>query len=243
MLTNCILLEADDKNSLGGSCLNDLINMSNYLYNNINEIDNIFILTTKRISNKNKFPKICNFKIFEDKDVLRNIVNNLTHNSQLFVLISGHGYQIKDISNDEIDLFDEYIKSKNQIVLDDDLREIFILPIKKKNIKFIGIVDTCHSGTMFDLDYSYIGNKWIKDTKRDLYEVDAISIGACQDNQLDNCDLGNIGFGGSLTVHLIDNNLVKDLFNVNKVKSVFNKLSKIMIKLKQTPVLQTNKIF
>ena len=51
MLTNCILLEADDKNSLGGSCLNDLINMSNYLYNNINEIDNIFILTTKRISN------------------------------------------------------------------------------------------------------------------------------------------------------------------------------------------------
>ena len=31
----------------------------------------------------------------------------------------------------------------------------------------------------------------------------ALSIGACSDNQLDNCDIGDIGYGGALTVHMM----------------------------------------
>ena len=242
MNKKCILIEADPSNSLGGSCINDLIYTANYLEGFVNEIN---ILTTSNIddSRVRKFPRHCNFFLF-DKQILIDLLNNISDNSTIFVLISGHGYQKIDLSNDEIDGKDEYIRSKKSIILDDDLRDIFIVPLKEKNnINFIGMIDTCHSGSMFDLDYSFNGNEWIIDTKRELLNVNAISIGACKDNQLDNCDLGNIGFGGSLTVHMIDNDLIKDLFDLKKVKNTYFKLLKILKKLNQTPVLQSNIIF
>ena len=94
---------------------------------------------------------------------------------------------------------------------------------------------------MFDLDFRYTKGSWLKDTNRDLISINAISIGACLDNQLDNCDIGNIGFGGALTVHLIDNNLIKHLLKGEEIY-VFNKLEKIFKNLRQTPVLQKCKI-
>ena len=237
-----ILIEADPSNSLGGSCINDLIYTANYLEDYVKEIN---ILTTSNLDDLkiSKFPKKSNFYIF-DKETLIDLLKNISDNSTIFVLISGHGYQKKDLSNDEIDGKDEYIRSKKSIILDDDLRDIFIVPLKEKNnINFIGMIDTCHSGSMFDLDYSFNGNEWIIDTKRELLNVNAISIGACKDNQLDNCDVGNIGFGGSLTVHMIDNDLIKDLFDLKKVKNIYFNLLRILKKLNQTPVLQSNIIF
>ena len=65
--------------------------------------------------------------------------------------------------------------------------------------------------------------------------------GWCLDNQWNNCDRGNIGFGGALTVHLIDNKLIKHLLKGEEIY-VFNKLEKIFKNLRQTPVLQKCKI-
>ena len=229
------LIECDSSNSLGGSCLRDLKNMSNHIHS-----DKIFVFTTNPI-NTNGFPEKTEFFNL-DVNNLKKCIAKVNDHSTVMTLISGHGYQMKDRSGDELDGMDEYIKTSNSIILDDDLRNIFILPLsKKQNIKFIGLIDTCHSGTMFDLDFRYKKGSWFKDTNRDLISINAISIGACLDNQLDNCDIGNIGFGGALTVHLIDNNLVKYLLKGEEIY-VFNKLEKIFKNLRQTPVLQKCKI-
>lgn len=230
------LIECDFYNTLGGSCLRDLKNVSNHL-----DSENIFVFTTNPVIT-NGFPKKTEFFNLNVNN-LKKCIAKVKDKSTVITLISGHGYQIKDKSGDELDGMDEYIKTSNSVILDDDLRDLFILSLsKKQNIKFIGLIDTCHSGTMFDLDYRYTKESWSKDTNRDLISINAISIGACLDNQLDNCDIGEIGFGGALTVHLIDNNLIKHLLEGEEIY-VFNKLKKIFKNLRQTPVLQKCKIF
>ena len=46
-------------------------------------------------------------------------------------MISGHGYQRKDVAGDEIDGMDECIRTKNEIILDDDLWKLFIKDMDK----------------------------------------------------------------------------------------------------------------
>ena len=140
--------------------------------------------------------------------------------STLLVAISGHGYQKRDINGDEMDGMDEYVRTCNEIIIDDDLWEIFIKNMNK-SINFVGICDTCHSGTMFDLDYFWNGNEWILDTKRNKVYRNAISIGACKDNQLDNCDIGEtIGFGGCLTIQLIEHDYLCKLLEFDEKKFI-----------------------
>ena len=226
------LIECDPKNSLGGSCIRDLINTASHINS-----PNTFVFTTNGVE-KSEFPSQCKFYSLERKQ-LEEMVSNVPDNTTIFVLISGHGYQTHYHSNDEIDGKDEYIKTKKGLLLDDDLREIFVCSLQtKKNVNFIGLVDTCHSGSMFDLDYAYNGNDWVVDTKRQPILVDAVSLSACRDNQLDNCDIGDVGFGGSLTVHMIDNNLMKDMLDKSKHYTVYIKMKQILAKLNQTPVLQ-----
>jgi hypothetical protein len=238
----CILIETDPKNSLGGSCIRDLYNTANYLI--VNEyLQDIFVFTTNEISNKNKFPNITKFDILSNfKKQLNDRLNMIPNNSTLLVMISGHGYQKNDSNNDELDGMDEYVKTKNEFIIDDDLWEIFIKNMDK-SINFVGICDTCHSGSMFDLDYSWNGNEWMEDSKRDKIKRNAISIGACKDNQLENCDIGeSIGFGGALTIQLIENNLLNNLIDCDNKKliGVYNTISKNLKVFNQEPVIQTN---
>jgi len=231
MEINLFLIECDPGNSLGGSCIRDLYNTANHM-----NYSNIYVFTTNK-PDKKKFPIHSEFFILNILN-LKKCMSKIKNKSTIIVLISGHGYQMKDREGDELDGMDEYIKDKQEIIKDDQLREIFICPlINKSQINFIGLVDTCHSGTMFDLDYSYNGQRWLKDTNRAAINVDAISLSACRDNQLDNCDIGNIGYGGALTVHLLDNNFLKDIINKKHIE-VYNKLKIIFKKLGQTPILQ-----
>ena len=96
---------------------------------------------------------------------------------------------------------------------------------------------------MFDLDYSWNGNSWISNTKRDKIYRNAISIGACTDSQLDNCDIGEtIGFGGSLTIQLIENDYLCKLFEFNEQQfiEIHNHIKKKLQYFRQQPVIQTN---
>jgi hypothetical protein len=239
----CVLVEADPGKSLGGSCIRDLYNMANHLSTLSKEysISKMIVITNSKV-NKKLFPSICQFMIFNNyKQQFTEITNQITNEDTLLCHISGHGYQVKDISGDEIDGMDEMIKVNGGIILDDDIRKYFVDNIPK-NMQFVGIADTCHSGSMFDLDYMYKNKKWIKDTRRKTYNKKAISIGACADNQLENCDIGNtIGFGGALTIHLIENNLVEKLINYNdkNISDIFVTLNKILLQLKQSVTIET----
>ena len=128
----------------------------------------------------------------------------MENNCVVIVYLSGHGYQTHDLNYDEADGLDEYIIGQNgEIILDDNIKS-WLVDNLPTNVRFIGIADTCHSSSMFDLN----GQKG------------CISIGACADNELENCDVGEkIGFGGALTIQLlesmIDNKCLLEYLIVN----------------------------
>lgn len=248
-----IMIEADPSNSLGGSCIRDLYNISNHISNVDKEkydIQQHYILTTKSLSSNNRkqflHPKIDFQPITSFIPQINNILANIPKNSILLLYISGHGYQMIDKSGDEIDNMDEYIRVNNSIIIIDDQIKLEIIDKIDDTIQVIAICDTCHSGSMFDLDYQWCSRtrKWILDTKRKLLDKNIISIGACKDNQLENCDIGNIGYGGALTVHLIDNNYLSLLLNYDNsptnLYKVSDGLSKILQSFNQIPILQTS---
>ena len=231
-----ILIECDPGNTLGGSCTRDVMNMAAHLNGWANTIN---IFTTSKMTSAP--PNAICHKL--EVAQLKQVVALIPPKSDVLVHISGHGYQRRDASHDEMDGFDEYVRTGNGILLDDDLRELFLVALRPKGVRFVGLVDTCHSGTMFDLDYTLTQSGWKVDTRRELLPMDAISIGACTDRQLDQCDVGNVGFGGSLTVHMIDTGMVKPLFDRAQVKRVHRRLGAILGKLGQSPVLQSNERF
>lgn len=253
MLKICaILIEADPSCTLGGSCTRDVINMANHLMLLDSILDSetdielleLHILSSYEISNKSKYSSKCSFGLNTLQN-MKSIVRNLPNPDILLVYISGHGYQIKDRNSnkiDEIDGLDEYINTKSGIILDDTLKDIFVSNLPP-HIKFIGITDTCHSGSMFDLDYTLINNEFIKSTKLKPAYIKAISIGACADNQLEVCDIGQkIGYGGLLTIQLIENDLIRDIISYDRSKliNVHNKLDRTMRLVRETITIQTS---
>lgn len=244
-----IYIEADEGNTLGGSCIRDLYNIANAVPLDFVQ-SHVFTHATLLETIKKRFPSGSYFHT-HSRDPLRafsEIVDQLVGSGILFVVISGHGYQIRDVSGDEIDGYDEHIRIRGIPILDDALRECFIdnLPT---TMSFVGVTDTCHSGTMFDLDYSWNGRNWTRARKcaikrlKDEENITAVSIAACRDSQLENCDVGEtVGFGGALCVHLIESKMLGHLLACDKSNAirVYDCLMKIFRLLRQEPVIQIN---
>jgi hypothetical protein len=92
---------------------------------------------------------------------------------------------------------DEYIRTKFGVVLDDDIYSLLVKKILSR-LKFVGINDTCHSNSMFDLTFPISPNS---------ENYNCLSVGACGDNELENCDGETTGFNGALTVQLLESTI------------------------------------
>jgi hypothetical protein len=214
-----ILIDADPHHSLGGSCMRDIINISQYIKKYYKKI---IILSNKTFNNKT----LKKYKITKITNLEKQIKKFLNNCSKLFIFITGHGYQKK---GEEIDGYDEYILTGNKMIDDNKLRKLFIDSNKIPEILIA--IDTCHSGTMFDLK-----NNWKGSEKPRI-----ISISSCLDNQLSSCDIGNIiGYGGILTIQIIETNLLQFLIERNwqKIDKAFIEIKRNMRLLKQTPLIQ-----
>lgn len=228
-----LLIEADNMRSLGGSCLRDVVNIDYY----VNEfskqtqilrsqtlvlsIDNDLKIQSKFTTKNNIiFDKLNNYKSAFEK-----FTNNVKPNDYVIVLVSGHGYQTTSRTNEETDRLDEYIAYNGGIILDNELNQLLVSKLSKTKRTFC-LGDTCHSGTLFD----------INNTVPNVY-----SLSACLDNQLDSCDIGyNAGFGGALTVQLLDiENAIKTLMlgKMDEINTLVSKLSSKLILLGQKPLL------
>jgi len=108
----------------------------------------------------------------------KNLIVNAKAGDVLFFYYSGHGSYTYDRNRDETDGKDEMIISSDlQEVLDDELKTILQNHLSRE-VTIIGLFDSCHSGTMFDLKYNYLGRKSSND---DIYsENDKVS--ECQGN-------------------------------------------------------------
>lgn len=245
-----ILIECDNVHSLGGSCERDIKNIYERLVLNNTNSSNIYILTNNQqyfLKNGIKINLFSNdksnlIKILEEVNKLPTNIGQITNN--IYIHISGHGYQGPDIKQIELDGRCEQIVLSSGVLADYDFYEL----LKKYidcNKKIRVSVDTCHSGTFsnftYEIDYNITNNinyGWMKKiaTKKAPYFLNAYSISACSDNQLDSCDIGNVGFGGSLTVHLLENNNFEDFLFGSPIE-VKLKLKNILKQLGQEPML------
>lgn len=109
-----------------------------------------------------------NIRVLSDKDIAptkSNIITNIQWlvsgalaGDYLFFHYSGHGSWIRDVSNDETDGRDEVLVPLDFMTVgfisDDWLMTNFISKIPAQ-VSLCGIVDACHSGTVFDLKHNY----------------------------------------------------------------------------------------
>jgi len=128
------------------------------------------------------------------KPTKQNILNefkNIIINSQagdiLFLYFSGHGSYTYDRNGDETDGKDEMIISSDlQGVFDDELKNILSNHLKRE-VTIVGLFDSCHSGTMFDLKFNYLdSNNYDKYTENDRVSEcngNVIMISGCMDAQ------------------------------------------------------------
>lgn len=102
----------------------------------------------------------------------------------LYFHYSGHGSIIKDNNGDENDGFDETIVSKDLILItDDELISLIKQKLNKKTTLF-AVFDSCHSGTMLDLKYTFSDSLSIVDSpKYDDISPNIIMISGCKDSQ------------------------------------------------------------
>jgi|LauGreDrversion4_2_1035121.scaffolds.fasta_scaffold12149_4 hypothetical protein len=233
-MLNVLLIEADNQRNLGGSCVRDLKNIDSYLDKCSIERRSTIVLSICDISNirmKNEYlyDSLTNYKNIFDK-----FCDDIKDGDSAFIMISGHGYQkyqkYQKCDNKELDGMDEYISYNNGIITDNDIYQLLIKKIKKKCKRIVCLSDTCHSGTMFDLD-----NNDNNDNKN------TISLSGCQDNELSSCDISDVGFGGSLTVHLLSiNNSLNKLLNsdIEEIRrDIYDSLKSILKFLGQVPIL------
>ena len=231
-VVHVLLIEADNKRNLGGSCLRDLVNMDYYV-DEFSKQSNIARGQTVVLSidNESQIQSIFTAKniVFDNlnnyKSVFSTFTNNVNPNDYAFILLSGHGYQTVSKTGEETDKLDEYIAYNGGIILDNELNLLLASKLSKTKRTFC-LGDTCHSGTLFD----------INDTIPNVF-----SLSACLDDQNAFIDIGNnVGFGGALTVQLLDiTNPIKTLLlgQKDEINALVSQLSAKLTLLGQKPLL------
>ena len=167
-------------------CINDITTMSNILKKYFNYTDSEIIIMTDDL------PKSSN--IYPSKINILNTLKNvfLSTDEHIYIHYSGHGSNIFDRNNDELDRYDECLipadYNNRNIIVDDDLYLLFVY-VKASCQVFISL-DCCMSGTLCDLNYCFNYNKTTKKfntintNKKNIYETkNIVSLSAVQDNQ------------------------------------------------------------
>jgi hypothetical protein len=162
---------------------------------------------------------------------LNNLVNSTKDGEvdKIFVSYSGHGSYASDNNNDERDGRDELLipldYKKNGVIRDDQLNSIF--KQFSSNVQIFGIFDCCHSASVLDLRYRYVGSKnnYRENRSSTNLASNIITLSGCLDKQV-SADAYNINnsreWSGALTTSFI--NVAR---NLNYNTRVYNLLSKI----------------
>jgi hypothetical protein len=151
-------------------CINDVINVKNFLKSEFGLLDSdIRIMTDDANTPDNLKPTKANIV-----EGLKWLTTGIQQNAKLFLHYSGHGIQTHDFGGkkDENDGCDEAIcpsdYDTNGFILDDDLR-VNVINTLPARAQLFSIFDCCHSGTILDLKYNYL---YKNTSNKDIYELD-----------------------------------------------------------------------
>ncbi|SCU85057.1 LAMI_0C09978g1_1 [Lachancea mirantina] len=140
------------QNALRG-CINDARNMFNFLTTRYGyRAEDIVILTDDQ-QQMMSVPLRANII-----RAMQWLVRDAQPNDALFLHYSGHGGQTKDLDGDEEDGMDDVIypvdfEAQGHIV-DDEMHDIMVKPLPP-GVRLTALFDSCHSGTVLDLPYTY----------------------------------------------------------------------------------------
>lgn len=132
-----------------------------------------------------------------------NLLNTSTEGDTNVVFFSGHGTFTRDKTGDETDGNDECIVPCDlNLITDDELKAIIDKNLKK-GVTLVCFFDSCHSGTMLDLPYSYLADSnyetLITNNKNTNTSGNVIMISGCMDAQTSMDSNFNGVWAGALT--------------------------------------------
>jgi hypothetical protein len=171
-------------------CINDVTNLKNLLIKNKHfDQKELVLMTDKEPLSSPLYPT--KQKIINQLNQLVTFANSCPTNQQvqLFFSYSGHGSYVVDSSGDEVDGRDEVLcpvdYQQNGFIVDDYIRANIIDKLGS-NVTLICLFDSCHSGTVLDLRYTYQcdGNQTCI-TQNNINETQCtvVMISGCRDDQ------------------------------------------------------------
>jgi len=184
-------------------CQFDAYKIKNVLINKLNyNEDNILMLIEDDSLHRPTYMNIINSI---SKLIIKSRNNEIDN---LFIYYSGHGTYIMDDNNDELDKQDEAIVpldvNERGFITDDVLHNYFkYIP---EYCKCFILFDCCHSGTLLDLQYRYVGNNFtpkIENIKSQI-KANIIMISGCQDDEVSITSKINNQYQGILTKVFVD---------------------------------------
>lgn len=153
-------------------CINDTKNVEELLKNKYN-FTNVALLNDETATKQNILKG------------LQTLLANTESGDTAFFMFSGHGTCTADLNKDETDGQDELIVpidavSMNTCILDDELNKL-IRNTLKPGAKLVALFDSCFSGTMLDLRYTY---GYPDNTNESETVGDVYMISGCTDQQM-----------------------------------------------------------
>ena len=233
--------------SLNG-CINDVLNIKKLLISKYGFLNNEIIIMTDNLLPNNPF--------YPNAENIHTQIKKWTSNSNNSILnyfhYSGHGSSIKDRNSDELDGYDEFIVpsdylQKRIVILDDTIYK-YLENIKNTTPTFLSF-DSCMSGTICDLNFSYLydtkNKKFtskLENKNTSLLQKNIVSLSAVRDTQyaLD-VTYNNLPVGAFTTA------LISCLTNLNFNVSMNTLISSIYVFLisnnyiSMSPVMSANK--
>ena len=132
-------------------CIDDIVNIHGVLVDSFDYSESNIIKLRDDTKKASLLPTRAN--ILKN---LSDLVSQSANLSEIWFHYSGHGSQVKAIDKSEIDNLDEVIVpvdyQKNGFITDNEIYNI----IKNSKCKTILIFDSCHSGSMCDLQWSFL---------------------------------------------------------------------------------------
>jgi hypothetical protein len=124
----------------------------------------------------------------------------------LLFVVSAHGYSEATplAARCEIDARSEYLRLHSAKIYDFELRAA-LLENAPSNFMCVALVDTCHSGTMLDLDYISFDGVRAQRSLAAQCNAKALCVSACRDAEQAGEDISDYaGWGGKLVAFFLD---------------------------------------
>lgn len=225
-------------NQLAG-CINDVINMKNVLITQFGYHETDITMMTDDTPVK---PTRSNILV----ELLKLIVSGAP---TLYFHYSGHGGSVRDANGDEKDGYDETICPldfmTNGQITDDVLNGI--LQSMNANCKLTAVLDCCHSGSGFDLQYNIYSragrNYLLSDSSyvnKNILNGQIVMISGCLDSQTSADAYEANQNQGALTYCFTETIKQNNVITYNKLFSTMSNLLKTK-KYTQIPNLSCNK--